>query len=163
MGSVYISHIRAMAFDPTAKVSLTLDQVLVLVDQFSEKEIEKVAERLNNRRKQGAAERMRKAFSKVKLSRTHVFPMPKTQEDYWISLLDRNELDHAELLLSIMEIATHAPAALDLTLGRIQDVRRMNDNSGTLLNIVYNEVCGSGVFRESDILSAIEGALESKV
>lgn len=57
-----------MSFDTTAKVSLTLDQLMVLVDQLSAKDTEKVLARLELKHKKDALARMRKTFSKVKLA-----------------------------------------------------------------------------------------------
>ena len=57
-----------MSFDTTAKVTLNLDQLLELVDQLSEKEADKVAARLELRRKKAAMGRLKKTFGKVKLS-----------------------------------------------------------------------------------------------
>ncbi|MDQ3099856.1 MAG: hypothetical protein M3R08_00595 [Bacteroidota bacterium] len=57
-----------MAFDTTARVSLTLDQLLDLVDQLSDKDVEKVAARLALKRKKDAVARMAATMSKVRLT-----------------------------------------------------------------------------------------------
>lgn len=57
-----------MAFDTTARVTLTLDQLLDLVDQLSEKDAEKVAARLALKRKKDALKRMQATMGKVRLS-----------------------------------------------------------------------------------------------
>jgi hypothetical protein len=59
---------RPMAFDTMARVTLTLEQLLQLVDQLSEKDAEKVAARLALKRKKDAVERMSNTMRKVKLS-----------------------------------------------------------------------------------------------
>jgi len=61
-----------MLFDTTAKVSLSLDQLLVLVDQLPEKDLEKVAARLEQRRKKAALGRLRATFGKVRMSRREI-------------------------------------------------------------------------------------------
>ena len=57
-----------MSFDTTARVTLSLDQLLEMVDQLSDKEAEKVAERLALERKKDAVARMSAIMGKVKMS-----------------------------------------------------------------------------------------------
>lgn len=57
-----------MSFDTTAKVSITLDQLLLIVDQLSDKEADKVAARLALKRKKDAVARMSAIMGKVKMS-----------------------------------------------------------------------------------------------
>ncbi len=57
-----------MSFDTTARVSLSLDQLLEMVDQLSAKDAEKVAARLALKRKKDAVSRMQVTLRKVKLS-----------------------------------------------------------------------------------------------
>jgi Mn-dependent DtxR family transcriptional regulator len=57
-----------MSFDTTARVTLSLDQLLEMVDQLSDKEAEKVAERLALKRKKDAVARMSAIMGKVKMS-----------------------------------------------------------------------------------------------
>ena len=57
-----------MSFDTTARVSLTLDQLLLIVDQLSDKEADKVAARLALKRKKDAVARMSAIMGKVKMS-----------------------------------------------------------------------------------------------
>ncbi|MBK7382563.1 MAG: hypothetical protein IPI81_04400 [Flavobacteriales bacterium] len=57
-----------MSFDTTAKVSITLDQLLLIVDQLSDKEADKVAARLALKRKKDAVARMAAIMGKVKMS-----------------------------------------------------------------------------------------------
>ena len=61
-----------MAFDTTARVTLTLDQLLDLVDQLSDKEAKKVAARLALKRKKDAVSRMSATMSKVRLTQREV-------------------------------------------------------------------------------------------
>lgn len=49
---------HSMSFDTTAKVSITLDQLLQIVDQLSDKEADQVAARLAQKRKKDAVARM---------------------------------------------------------------------------------------------------------
>lgn len=57
-----------MSFDTTARVSLSLDQLLQLVDQLSDKDADKVAARLAQKRKKDALTRMSAILGKVKMS-----------------------------------------------------------------------------------------------
>lgn len=57
-----------MSFDTTAKVSISLDQLLLIVDQLSDKEADKVAARLALKRKKDAVARMSAIMGKVKMS-----------------------------------------------------------------------------------------------
>ena len=61
-----------MAFDTTARVSLSLEQLLELLDQLSAKDAEKVAARLELKRKKDAVARMSNTMRKVKLSQREV-------------------------------------------------------------------------------------------
>lgn len=57
-----------MSFDTTARVTLSLDQLLQMVDQLSDKDAEKVAARLALKRKKDAVARMSTIMGKVKMS-----------------------------------------------------------------------------------------------
>ncbi|MBX2981765.1 MAG: hypothetical protein WBB32_14700 [Flavobacteriales bacterium] len=57
-----------MSFDTTAKVSITLDQLLQIVDQLSDKEADQVAARLAQKRKKDAVARMSATMGKVKMT-----------------------------------------------------------------------------------------------
>jgi len=57
-----------MSFDTTAKISITLDQLLQIVDQLSDKEADKVAARLAMKRKKDAVARMSAIMGKVKMT-----------------------------------------------------------------------------------------------
>lgn len=61
-----------MSFDTTAKVTLNLDQLLVLMDQLSEKEVEQVAAKLEQRRKKAALGRLKATFGKVKMTQREI-------------------------------------------------------------------------------------------
>ncbi|MFT3885007.1 MAG: hypothetical protein QM724_06115 [Flavobacteriales bacterium] len=61
-----------MSFDTTAKVSLDLKQLLHLVDQLTEKDAEKVAARLEQRRKKAALGRLRTTFRKVRMNQREI-------------------------------------------------------------------------------------------
>jgi len=57
-----------MSFDTTAKISITLDQLLKIVDQLSDKEADKVAARLALKRKKDALSRMSAIMGKVRMT-----------------------------------------------------------------------------------------------
>ncbi len=57
-----------MSFDTTAKVSITLDQLLQIMDQLSDKEVDQVAARLAQKRRKDAVARMSAIMGKVKMT-----------------------------------------------------------------------------------------------